>query len=103
MSSVDYYNAVRRMVGPGADDFVRLYMLPGVAHCSGGEGPDRINLIDPIMAWVEDGIAPDAILLSRKSYGRTLQTRPVFPFPKTARYSGKGDPNQADSFVPARP
>lgn len=103
MSSVDYYNAVRRTVGSSVDDFARLYMLPGVAHCSGGEGPDKLNLIDPIVAWVEDGVAPDAIVLSRKSFGRTLQTRPVFPFPKAARYSGKGDPNQASSFVAASP
>lgn len=102
MSTVDYYNAVLRTVGADARSFTRLYMLPGVGHCTGGEGPDRLNLIDPIMAWVEEGIAPDAIVLSRKSFGRTLQTRPVLPFPATPRYSGRGDPNQATSFRAAQ-
>lgn len=99
MSSVEYYRAVLRTVGTGAENFVRLYMLPGVGHCSGGEGPDRLNLIDPLVAWVEDGTAPGATVVSRKSFGRTLQTRPVFPFPATARYSGSGDPNRASSFA----
>jgi feruloyl esterase len=102
MSSVDYYRSVRRAVGAGTDDFVRLYMLPGVGHCAGGEGPDRINLIDPIMAWVEDGIAPGSIEGSRKAYGRVLQKRPVYPFPAIARYRGTGDANQASSFVETR-
>lgn len=101
MSSVDYYNAVRRKVGASADSFLRLYMLPRVGHCQGGNGPDKLNLIDPIVAWVEDGVAPHAIVVSRKSFGRTLQKRAVFPFPATARYSGNGDPNQASSFVAA--
>ena len=98
VSSVDYYNAVRRIVGNSATGFIRLYMLPGVGHCGGGEGPDKVNLVDPIMAWVEDGIAPGSIEVSRKSFGRLQQTRPVFPFPSTARYVGRGNPQRAGSF-----
>jgi feruloyl esterase len=98
-----YYNAVVSTVGSAAASGVRLFMLPGVGHCSGGEGPDKLNLIDPIMAWVEDGIAPQSVETTRKLYGRTKQVRPVYPFPATARYIGKGDPDAADSFVPSMP
>lgn len=103
MSSVDYYKAMRRVVGPGADGFTRLYMLPGVGHCGGGEGPDKLNLVDPILAWVEDGVAPDAIEVASKSFGRTLATRPVWPFPAVAKYKGAGNENAAASFAPAQP
>src|SRR3569833_216261 len=81
MSSVDYYTAVRQVVGDRAGDFIRLYMLPGVGHCGGGEGPDKLDLVDPVMAWVEDGIAPGSIEVSRKSFGRVQRTAWVFPFP----------------------
>ena len=98
MSSVDYYRAVRKAVGSGINDFVRLYMLPGVGHCGGGDGPDKLNLVDAITAWVEDGKEPGAIQLDRKSFGRTLQSRPVYPYPAVARYKGTGNPDAAASF-----
>lgn len=103
MSSVDYYNSVRHTLGEGVTRFIRLYMLPGVGHCGGGDGPDKLNLMDPIMRWVEDGVAPEKIEVSRKSFGRVQQTRPIFPFPATARYVGHGDPQSAGSFVAAAP
>lgn len=103
MSSVDYYAAVARAVGSSTDSFIRLYMLPGVGHCGGGDGPDKLNLVDPIVAWVEDGVAPGAVEVALKTYGRTTQTRPVFPFPATARFKGAGDPMKASAFVMSRP
>lgn len=101
LSTVAYYEAVRRTVGPELAGGVRLFMLPGVGHCGGGAGPDKLNLIDPIMAWVEDGVAPTVIEATRKEYGRTRQVRPVYPFPATARHDGKGDPQIAASFGPS--
>lgn len=98
MSTVSYYEAVRHEVGPELASGVRLYMLPGVGHCGGGEGPDKLNLIDPIMAWVEDGVAPGAIEATRKVYGRTRQVRTVYPFPATRGHDGKGDPNAASTI-----
>ena len=54
------------MIGQlGADrveGFERLYLLPGVSHCGGGEGPGNLDLLSAMMAWVETGAAPDAIL-----------------------------------------
>lgn len=96
-STAAYYAQVRQSL-VGAEQFVRLYMLPGVGHCGGGEGPDKINLLDVMMAWVEDGIAPSAIQSSRKAFGRTLQTRPIYPWPNTALYDGVGPVSEAASF-----
>lgn len=103
MSSVSYYRDVQARFGAKTDDFLRLFMLPGVGHCQGGEGPDKINLFDAIMAWVEDGIAPQSIVAARKVYGRTQLSRPIFPYPATAKFVGKGDASKSASFRAARP
>jgi feruloyl esterase len=61
-SSIRYYKDVRAKLGAAATDaFLRLYMLPAVNHCGGGDGPDQVDLLTPLMAWVEDGVAPGAV------------------------------------------
>jgi feruloyl esterase len=80
-------------------DFARLFLLPGVAHCGGGAGPDTIDGLSPLMQWVEQGIAPDQIIVSKVVKGVTTFTRPSCPYPALPRYSGVGDPTKASSFV----
>ena len=43
---------------------VRLFMVPGMNHCGGGEGPNVFNMVSALERWVEDGKAPDQILAS---------------------------------------
>jgi Tannase and feruloyl esterase len=74
--------------------FERLYLVPGMAHCQGGEGPNQIDLLTPMMAWVERNIAPDAIVAAGPE-----RSRPVFPYPAVAHHDGAGDPNVAASYV----
>lgn len=63
INTIAYHEAVRRQMGAAkADSFERMYLLPGVYHCSGGEGPSLIDLVTPMMAWVERGVAPNAIV-----------------------------------------
>ena len=73
--------------------FERLYLVPGMAHCPGGEGPNQIDLLTPVMAWVEQGIVPEAVVASAPDRSR--------PWPAVARHDGKGDPNAAASYVRA--
>jgi feruloyl esterase len=80
-------------------DFARLFLAPGVGHCSGGAGPDTFDAGTPITQWVEQGIAPDRIIASKVINGVTAFTRPLCPYPALPRYSGAGDPTQASSFV----
>lgn len=80
MGSVTYYGGLQSRYGKATDAFARLFMFPGVGHCGGGDGPDRSNMVDAIFAWVEDGVAPQSIVASRKSFGRTQVTRTVFPY-----------------------
>lgn len=66
MSTVAYYQSVRATMGPKAtDEFMRVYMIPGVYHCGNkGFGRDRVDFLSPLMAWVEDGVAPGAVTAS---------------------------------------
>jgi feruloyl esterase len=78
--------------------FIRLFMLPGVLHCGGGTGPDNIDWVKLIREWVENEKVPERIVLSKLEQGKTIMTRPVFPFPKVTIYNGKGDTNLDQNF-----
>jgi feruloyl esterase len=69
---------------------VRLYLVPGMQHCSGGIGPDQFDTLSAIESWVEHGKAPDAIPASTKSDSTAPHSLPLCPYPQQARYSGSG-------------
>lgn len=161
--SIAYYRGVQQALGEkAAESFLRLFLLPGVGHCGGGEGYDQIDLLTPLMAWTEQGIAPQQIVTGQSAHaeqgmppmpedgqpphgappsgamsGRVApdtsaggkadasaqaqfhgvqkasspvaqaapamaKTRPVFPYPYIAHYSGKGDKNAAASYQPVK-
>ena len=105
-SSIAYYEAVMKLMGGRADtdDFFRLFLVPGVHHCAGGPGLTDFDALTLLENWVERGQAPDVMIASRSVNGVVERTRPVYPYPLLAQYSGHGDPRQAASFVPvARP
>jgi hypothetical protein len=78
--------------------FIRFFLLPGVLHCGGGTGPDNVDWVKLIQDWVENGKAPERIVLSKQENGKITMTRPVFPFPKLTIYNGKGDTNLEQNF-----
>jgi feruloyl esterase len=96
--SVIYYNNVMQTVGPEDEQSIALFMLPGVTHCRGGEGPDTFDKMATISEWVEQGRRPSRILASRVRNGNTDRTRPLCPFPQVASYNGTGDTNDAANF-----
>jgi hypothetical protein len=102
-SSVVYHDRVTRFMGGRArtDDFFRLFLLPGVHHCAGGPGPDVVDAITALERWVEGGVAPDELIARRVRNGTVERSRPAYPYPARARYSGSGDPMRAESFVRA--
>ena len=90
----------KRKVGlQRAQEFARLFLQPGVAHCGGGAGPDSADFLSPLVQWVEQGVAPDQIVASKILNGVTTFTRPFCPYPALPRYSGVGDPTKASNFV----
>lgn len=120
LNTVNYFKDVVAHVGQTrADSFVRLYMVPGMQHCSGGPGPDEFGqsfrwVDDPqrnarvaLEQWVEQGSAPTAIVATKTAkedgLGQPVITRPLCPYPEFAKYTGSGDTNRAENFVCASP
>lgn len=60
----------------GLRDFYRLYMVPGMLHCSGGDAPTLVDWQGALESWVEQGVPPGE-LTAADSHGATQVLRPV--------------------------
>jgi len=98
MMGVNYYERALAANGPRTRDFFRLFMIPGMAHCGGGVGPDRNDAVTAVIDWVETSKAPDSIVASKVTNGQVVRTRPLCPYPQVARYSGNGSIDDAANF-----
>ena len=99
--SVNYYRAVSQTTGTALNktqDSYRLFMVPGMGHCGGGDGTSRFNMIAALEEWVEQGKAPDRIEASRERNGVVDRTRPLCPYPQVAAYLGSGSTDEAHNF-----
>ena len=98
LMALNYYEDVLAET-PAAADFYRLFMVPGMFHCAGGRGINRVDAFPDLVAWVETGAAPDRLVGERVDRGgEVLMTRPVCPYPEVARYDGAGELSEAASF-----
>jgi feruloyl esterase len=86
-------------MGTEQGDWIRLFMVPGMGHCSGGGVPDQANYMGAMERWREADIAPDRIDAYRVTEGRVDMTRPLCPYPQIAEYTGTGSTNDAANFV----
>jgi feruloyl esterase len=98
-NAIDYYSSVLKRMGGRQEDFVRLYMAPGMNHCGGGVGPNQVNWMAALERWREAGVAPDRIDAYRVTNNRVDMTRPLCPYPQVAQYKGTGSTNDASNFV----
>lgn len=116
-SSVDYYETVSKTMGgdKATQEFFRLFMIPGMGHCRRGPGGDAVDWITALENWVEQGKAPDKVIVhhlaTEQNYmglprvrfplasGSFDRTRPAFPHPAVAKYAGRGDANNSDSWI----
>jgi feruloyl esterase len=105
-NSIQYYSRVVKNLGgeAKASDDVRLFMVPGMAHCGGGEGPNDFDKMTAIQQWVEQGKAPETMLASQLDKSGTVErTRPLCVYPKIAKYKGAGSTDDAANFTCAMP
>jgi feruloyl esterase len=105
-NSVNYYKAAvetSRGAGLRPADSIRLFMVPGMAHCAGGEGPNTFDMVSAMEQWVEQGHAPEQIIASHSQNGTVDRTRPLCPYPQVARYKGSGSIDEAANFICAAP
>jgi feruloyl esterase len=100
LNSINYYNSVVDFMGGAANvrDSYRLFMVPGMDHCGGGDGPNTFDSIHAIEEWVETGNPPDRIIASHIRDGKTDRTRPLCPYPQVATYKGTGSTDAAANF-----
>ena len=120
-SSINYFNALVASAGEDRDavqraDFkpdggnslartqayARLFMVPGMFHCSGGPGPNVFDAITPLVTWVEAGVAPETIVATKfvaDTPPAVAMTRPLCVFPKVAKYKGSGSTSMAVNFA----
>ena len=121
LNTIDYYNRVIAALGnDSVQQFVRLYMVPGMQHCMGGAGatvfgqsgylqrvegdtgPGR-DIFTALVQWVESGQAPGKLIATRYRDDDPAKgvemTRPVCIYPQSAKYNDSGDPNRASSFT----
>jgi len=118
--TVQYFDGLARLNGGmrALQKNARLYMVPGMAHCSGGPGPNNFgqlfssvvleapvnhDILATLEAWVEAGRAPAAIIATKfehdDPHDRVLRTMPLCPYPAKARFVGTGDVNDAANWV----
>ena len=100
--TIDYYKRVEQHMGGAGQTsaFIRLFMAPGATHCAGGPGPQPTGQLEALLAWVEDGRAPEALTATRRDpAGAVVRSRPLCPHPLVARYTGTGSTDDAASFV----
>ena len=91
----DWYEHLTPRDTDGPQAWARLFLVPGMTHCGGGQSTDQFDMLSALQSWVERGQAPDRIVASGKAFPG--KTRPLCPFPKVARYE-RGDVNHERSF-----
>lgn len=98
-NTIKYYSSVLAKTGAKQDNWLRLFMAPGMQHCAGGPGPNQINWLGALERWRESGSAPDQITSFHVTNNRVDMTRPLCPYPQVAQYKGVGSTNDAANFV----
>jgi feruloyl esterase len=78
---------------------VRVFMVPGMGHCSGGPGPDSFDALGKLEDWVEQGKAPERINASHLTNGAPVSSRPLCPYPQEAQFTGSGERKDASNWV----
>ena len=85
--------------------------VPGMDHCGGGPATDQFDMLSALVAWVEQGLAPDRVVARARGAGNPgganpdvpaawcpTRTRPLCPYPQVARYNGSGSLEDAANF-----
>jgi feruloyl esterase len=97
--TVDYYQRMTAANGGASKvrDWSRLFLSPGMGHCSGGPSLDQFDLLTPAVNWVEKGEAPEAVVATGRAFAG--RSRPLCAYPAHAQYKGSGDAERAENFV----
>jgi hypothetical protein len=103
--TLDYYAKVYGASGglQKTRDWFRVFMVPGMRHCRGGDSPNTFDFMPPLMAWSEHGVPPVQVVATQLKDGKVIRTRPLVPYPQVVRYAGNGDTNSAANWSVSTP
>jgi hypothetical protein len=97
-NTIAFYKTMTKNMDPAkAGDSVRLFLVPGMSHCAGGNAPSSLDMLSVIDKWASGGKAPDRIIASNPPNQKQM-TRPVCPYPKVPVYKGSGSTDDAANF-----
>jgi hypothetical protein len=115
--TLDYFQAVRARMGNATDAFARLYLVPGLQHCTGGPGATYIGGMNvpfhspdhdvsaAVEKWVEEGVAPGAMIATaapnRANFAAALPATPrrrICPYPQVPVYRGPAEPDTVSAW-----
>lgn len=103
-NSINYYKSVVTAVGETkVDASYRLFMVPGMNHCGGGDGPNKFDMLGALELWREEGKAPAVVIASHATDGKVDRTRPLCAYPDVATYKGRGSTDDAANFECVKP
>jgi len=103
-NTINYADAVTKKLGGRQDDWMRLFLMPGVGHCGGGVGPDQADFLGALERWREAGEAPARIPATRSGRGgRAPMSRPLCPHPQVSRHTGAGSTDDEKNFACVAP
>ncbi|WOT05897.1 tannase/feruloyl esterase family alpha/beta hydrolase [Shewanella youngdeokensis] len=103
--TINWFDGVQQENQGNADEFARLYLVPGMNHCGSGPATEVFDMLDDLVEWVEEGAQPQQVIASVKADSADLpddwsktRTRPLCPYPTVATYSGSGSIEDAANF-----
>jgi hypothetical protein len=105
LATLDYYAKVTAKEGgiTAVQSWFRVFMVPGMFHCRGGDAPNTFDFMPGMLAWVEKSQVPDAVIARQLDHGQLVRSRPLFAYPAVAVYSGQGDVNDAANWHAVMP
>ncbi len=104
-NSINYYESVVSAMGGAqkTQEFLRLFMVPGMTHCQGGAGPNSFDALTMLERWRENNAAPDKMIAAHSTGGVIDNSRPLCPYPQAAIYKGSGNITDAGNYTCGNP
>jgi feruloyl esterase len=103
--TIDYFEAVARDMGGLAtvQDFLRLFLVPGMGHCGGEVSLDSFAALTALEQWVEEGRPPRGLVAEQRRNAQVVRTRPLCAYPEIARHGGGASSDDARNFTCVAP
>ena len=101
-NTINYHSSVQDKMGP-SEEWMRLFMAPGMNHCTGGVGPDQADWLGALEQWREGNRPPNQIVATRQNQQQVTMRRPLCPYPQLAVHQGSGSTNEPQNFACKNP